>query len=175
MEIILIRHLPTKYNSDGILQGSMDIPIMELDDQVIKKIIKNKDFLNILEFDLVCCSELIRTQETSNQYGYTNFNIEPSINELNFGKYEGIPKIKLLDDHKQNWENNPRELILGESVDSFFKRIDAFVLKYQALNRILLFTHGAVGRYLISKYIYSDECLMNKVYFPNNAMVTIKL
>lgn len=174
MKLILIRHLPTEYNKSNVLQGSLDIPIADIDEQARKQIHSNKIILDQIKFDQIYCSNLIRTQETSRAYGYNDFDIEPKLDELNFGIYEGKPKSRMLNDNRELWMNDPGRMELGEPVKSLFARVDSFLDENRKSQNVLVFTHGAVGRYIISRLVYNDGSLMNKMHFPNNVMVSLK-
>jgi len=169
-----IRHLKTPYNKNGLLQGSLDISISPPSQEDILDIQKNKTELEGEVFDNVYCSGLKRTQETALFYGYENYIIEPSINELNFGHYEGNPKEHFNGKDKDLWLNKPEELILGESLKSFFHRIDQFIVANNN-SKLLIFSHGVIMRYLKSKYILGDISKMNKIVIENNSMFRLSI
>ena len=95
MQITLIRHLPTEWNVNTWLQGRQDIEILPITDRDQLEIVKNQNNLSRLQpFDLILASTLKRTQQTAQMYGM-NVVIEPLLDELDFGEFEGRPKEEL--------------------------------------------------------------------------------
>jgi broad specificity phosphatase PhoE len=174
MQLALIRHLPTEWNQLGLLQGSRDIHLAPLTYIHKKRIKENADMLNEIEpIKKVMTSTLRRTQETANHYGYEHFCTEPLLNELNFGEFEGKKKSLLIDRYKYEWLNNPRELVLGESLVEFEKRIFNFLEKYQNEQNLLVFGHGSWIRGLISINQIGSIQRMNQVEVPNNQLTLL--
>jgi broad specificity phosphatase PhoE len=169
MQIAVIRHLPTEWNQIGVLQGSRDIPISPLTEESLCAIQLNKRKLKNFEpVDLVLTSSLIRTHETAKCYGYDSFTVEPLLNELNFGDYEGVPKSILMEDYSDMWINSPRGLTLGEPLIVFEKRIVTFLNKYKNYSNVIIFGHGSWIRALLSISRYGTLDHMNKVEVKNN-------
>jgi len=156
------------------LQGSRDIPIDIISKENLNTILKNKKKLSELTFDKIFCSSLMRTHETAIIHGYQNFNIDKRLDELNFGKYEVRPKVEMQTDVMQLWKNNPKELVLGEPISDFFNRIDDFIENVEA-QKILIFSHGAVMRYLKSKYILNNSSLMNQISIANGEILELSI
>ena len=95
MQITLIRHLPTEWNVNTWLQGRQDIEILPITDCDQLEIVKNQNILSRLQpFDIILASTLKRTQQTAQMYGM-NVVIEPLLDELDFGDFEGRPKEEL--------------------------------------------------------------------------------
>ncbi|THE10379.1 histidine phosphatase family protein [Bacillus timonensis] len=174
MELTLIRHLPTDWNEKGVLQGNRDIPILEISDENKQTIEKNKQQLRH-EYSLVLTSELIRTQHTARAYGYNRFEIEPLLNELDFGEFEGKEKQKLIDTHKENWFTNPREITLGESIANLETRVITFIEKYKDYDSLLVFGHGSWIRACLSYYRFGNINRMNHLEIKNNQLLTIEV
>ena len=172
--LTLIRHLKTSYNSRGIFQGSIDASIDSPTEQDLDTIRRNLSVLKKGDFDAVYCSALRRTQETALLYGYENPIIEPLINELNFGHYEGMPKDAFSDHDQTLWLNNPEGLVLGEPLSDFFRRIDLFTNKIKGL-RVLIFSHGAVMRYLKSRHECNDTSHMNRLDLTHNSIIELSI
>ncbi|MBD8068070.1 histidine phosphatase family protein [Bacillus sp. PS06] len=174
MEIAAIRHLPTEWNKKGVLQGSRNIPISPITNGFKHDIEVNKQkLINILPVDIVLTSSLIRTQQTAKSYGYESFQVEPLLDELNFGDYEGVPKSRLINDYSDVWMNSPRELTLGESLLDFEKRILSFIKEYKHYSKIIVFGHGSWMRGLISINQFGTINEMNKVVVKNNELLIV--
>ncbi len=143
MQITLIRHLPTEWNHKTWLQGRRDIGLAFLTEEVHKEIELNLQKLKkILPFEKVLMSTLTRTHQTAHLYGF-NPETENLLDELDFGSFEGLPKGKLLETYGNLWIDNPKSIVLGESISNLEKRIVLFLDKYKELTNLLVFGHGS--------------------------------
>jgi broad specificity phosphatase PhoE len=175
MQITLIRHLPTEWNKKTWLQGKKDIELSLLTEDLFLGIEENKKRLaKLAPFDLVLASTLKRTHQTAQLHGY-NFQIEGLLDELDFGPFEGRPKKELLDEHGELWINNPKDLLLGESINNLEERLVLFLQKYKQLSNLLVFGHGSWIRAMISYSDYGNVNQMNKITVKNNACITLTL
>ncbi|NYE07250.1 putative phosphoglycerate mutase [Bacillus niacini] len=175
MQITVIRHLPTEWNKKTWLQGRQDIELSQVSEGLLKGIAVNQKVLHKLApFDLVLASTLQRTHQTANLYGYT-YELEGLLDELDFGPFEGVPKKNLIEKYGEVWFENPRELVLGESLKNLEKRIVMFLDKYQKYTNILAFGHGSWIRAMISYANYGDINQMNKIEVVNNACITLSI
>lgn len=175
MQITVIRHLPTEWNKKTWLQGRKDIGLSQVSEELSRGIEDNRKVLQRLApFDLVIASTLQRTHQTANLYGY-EYEIEGLLDELDFGPYEGVPKDKLIKKYGEVWFENPKEMVLGESIKNLEKRIVMFLDKYQKYTNILAFGHGSWIRAMISYAQYGDINKMNKIEVVNNACITLGL
>lgn len=173
MELTLIRHLPTEWNKKGVLQGSKDIPILELSEADKKDIEKNKQMLK-QKYSLILTSALTRTQQTAMAYGYANFETEPLLNELNFGEFEGKKKKLLVETYKNEWFSSPGEIRLGEKITNLETRMLTFLDKYKDYKTILVFGHGSWIRACLSYYRFGTINHMNQLEIKNNQLLTIE-
>jgi broad specificity phosphatase PhoE len=174
MKLYMIRHLPTSWNLEGKLQGSRDIPIdLEQLIEYRQKVAENKWMLSEKgPFDLVLASNLLRTQQTAELYGY-NPQIEPLLAELNFGPFEGVEKAKLISSFQKEWYEDPESLILGESLVSFKNRIITFINRYKDYERILVFGHGSWIRAILSIKRTCGLYEMNHIQIQNNDLIKV--
>lgn len=174
MQITLIRHLPTEWNKQRKLQGRQDIDISPITAEFKQGIEENKLILDRLApFDAVLASCLKRTHQTAAAYGF-EVETDRLLDELDFGQFEGQPKGKLVQAYGEEWIDNPLELILGESLVDFEKRIGWFLKKYKQCNNILVFGHGSWIRAMISYFEHGHINRMNKMVLENNACVTLR-
>jgi len=179
MAFIFIRHLATRYNQQGLLQGQRDEPILPLtnNDQTLQTTLNaNKVRLNNLPINQVLCSTLKRTQQTAAVYNYHETLVEPLLNELNFGFYEGKSRQQLLHDYGESWQNDPRDLVFGESMQDFLLRIQAYFEKYQhnlQYENILAFTHGAWMRAARAWWVTGSLQTMNQIKVANNELLVL--
>lgn len=175
MQITLIRHLPTEWNKKLWLQGRRDIDVSPPTEEIKKEIKTNKHYLeNLSPFDLVLASTLKRTQQTANLYGY-NAVPEKLLDELDFGQFEGESKIKLMEKYGNEWMDNPRSLVLGESLQNLEKRIMNFLEKFNVYENILVFGHGSWIRAFLSYRKYGSISQMNKLTVKNNECITVSV
>jgi len=182
MKLICIRHLPTQWNKIGLLQGRRDVNILLPDESCMQAIHQNLIYLKESEsFDLACVSSLKRTQQTASMYDILDTVVEPLLDEINFGVYEGKPRANLLEDWGYEWLNDPKNLILGENdnaiapVAELELRINKFLAKYRAYNQLLIFGHGGWIRGLLSIAKYGSIKKMNQVVVANNQLITLIL
>jgi probable phosphoglycerate mutase len=171
MELLLIRHLPTEWNKSGLLQGSQDIPLLPVIDEDLAILEENKKVISTFQPDIVLASQLIRTQQTAFNYGFPNPIIEPLLNELHFGNYEGTRKKELL--KVKEWISDPRSLTLGERLIDFEKRITRFLSLYNLYTRLVVFGHGSWIRALLSINRVGSIQEMNQVEVHNNELIYI--
>jgi broad specificity phosphatase PhoE len=175
MPITLIRHLPTEWNKQQKLQGRRDIGISFITEDFHKGIAANQLLLEKLSpFDLVLTSRLKRTHQTAHHYGY-KYETESLLDELDFGSFEGLPKERLLEEYENKWIENPKELVLGESIMNLENRIIQFLDKYKDSTNILVFGHGSWIRAMISYHQYGHINYMNKMTVGNNDCITLSL
>ncbi len=178
MELLIIRHLPTQYNYRGVLQGRLDSTIEPPNPAQRLKITENQRRIRQAgALDKVLCSDLKRTAQTALAYGYNEEACihEPLLNELDFGCYEGLPRQVMLNTHGTVWYQHPQDLLLGEPVIALQHRISVFFEKYAEAERLLLFTHGAWTRALLS-YIQTGSVRdMNQMTVDNNDLLYLTL
>lgn len=175
MQLTLIRHLPTEWNKNQKLQGKRDIEISLVTEDVLAGIEENKRLLKLLApFDRVLASTLKRTHQTAYLYGYT-CETEALLDELDFGVFEGEPKVKLLERYKDSWIEKPEELVLGESLQNFAGRIVSFLEKYKDQKNVLVFGHGSWIRAAVSLSRFGHINNMNKIMVENNECITLTM
>ena len=169
MLLICIRHLQTAWNRDDILQGRCDVGVLDPDENAQRAIHQNRTLLDkVGEFDIVAVSTLKRTRQTAELHGFTHSVREPLLDELAFGSYEGQPREKLLKELGTLWTDDPRDLVLGESLADLEIRIRSFLRKYSQYRRVLVFGHGSWLRGLLSITEHGDLQSMNKVFVENS-------
>ncbi|MCP3689172.1 MAG: histidine phosphatase family protein [Gammaproteobacteria bacterium] len=175
MNIIAIRHLPTRANVDGFLQGRQDSKILPLCSEQALMIETNLKKLNELKpFEKVLVSSLRRTGMTADCYGYEKEKeVEPLLDELDFGVHEGKPKRDMLSQIGEKWLASPDKLTLGEPLTNLQQRVEQLLCKYRKTNAILIFGHAAWIRALICFIKYGDIREMNSFQVANNEACVI--
>ena len=174
MLLTLIRHLPTEWNKKTWLQGRRDIDLAPVNGEFAVKIEQNKELLRKQQFDLVLASTLRRTHQTARLYGYQP-ETEGLLDELDFGPFEGEPKQRLIEMYGPQWIENPKALVLGESLMNLESRITHFLKKYKDHQNVLIFGHGSWIRGLVSYVDYGHINNMNKIIVENNQCITLEV
>ena len=173
-DTIALRHLPTAWNLEGRLQGRRDLSIALPDRTARLRILRIREELrNEAPFDTVLASGLKRSQETARLHGFPDFKVEPLMDELDFGDFEGQPKSKLEQSLGDPWRNAQASLLLGESLGDLQQRILDFRSKYPAGTRILLFGHGAWLRACVSLLRFGDLRAMNRLEIPHHRLLRL--
>ena len=173
MKIFLIRHLETALNTKKILQGRRDIPILTPSSSTQKQISKNRRLLeDVNGFDHTLISRLKRTRMTAELYAAENITVEPLLDELDFGSYEGRKKEILLAEQKL-WFTDPASLTLGEPLLFLENRVAQFLKKYKEAKTILAFGHGAWIRAFVSYVEHGNIGKMNSLEIANNQIICI--
>lgn len=174
MNITCIRHLPTKWNRAGKLQGLKDIPITAITKDLEKQIRQNlRKIYSCSRPDIVLASTLTRTRQTAEFYGFTPA-VDELLNELSFGPFEGMEKSQFAKAAGKLWLTKPSASVLGKEVRNLEKRIKLFVQKYKLNNHVLLFGHGVWIRALLSLVYYGDIDRMNQLSVKNNDCIHIR-
>ena len=175
MKIMAIRHLPTRFNIAGLLQGKRDEPILQPSQEDYNVISENRKKMDAFRpFDKMLVSSLRRTAMTADCYGYQeDITIEPLLDELNFGIYEGKHRKEMLDEIGEQWINDPLSLILGEPLTNLQKRVSRFLYKYHRSDRLLIFGHAAWLRALKAYVRHGSIHEMNRFNINNNELLMI--
>jgi len=165
--IIAIRHLSTFFNRQNLLQGrantsiSLDIDQLQIED--------NLKYISSLKIDKVFSSPLERTLQTSSLYGFSNPIISPLLTEYDFGEYELTPKFKFIKEHPE-WVDNFTKVKIGEGYRAFSNRINLFLNELHPDKNYIIFSHGVVIRYLITKSLGLSLDYTNKLKVGNNSL-----
>ncbi len=170
MKIVAIRHLPTQANVDGLLQGRRDDKILPLSAKNARMIEANLDQLRVLmPFDKVLVSTLRRSSMTADCYGYEDEKeIEPLLDELDFGVHEGKPRSDMVSLLGDRWFATPEKLILGEPLANLRLRVEQLLAEYQHMNSLLVFGHAAWIRAMICFVTQGDIINMNHFQVAHN-------
>jgi len=172
MQLILLRHMQTRYNVLSLLQGRLDIPILPPDPDQQSIIEKNKNKITQESCTHILVSSLKRTWETAGLY-VNSYTVEPLLDELDFGEWEGQKKSAMIQALPQ-WIHTPDQLVLGEPLLDLENRVKAFLSKYDSAAKILVFGHGAWIRALLSLHRSGSIRTMNKIIVPNNKLIFIE-
>lgn len=147
MNIYIVRHGQTEWNSQKRIQGRADTSLNELGK---KQAFETKNLLSDIDIDLIICSPLTRAKQTAeiiNSNREIEIIYDNRITERNFGKIEGHK----INDYNFNefWDYNKNikyEDIetMHELFDRVYGFIEDMISKYKNKN-ILIVSHGGVG------------------------------
>jgi broad specificity phosphatase PhoE len=170
MSVFLVRHLPTAWSRAGRLQGRRDIGILCPDESEAGRIRANRLRLQKAgPFRSVFVSTLRRSKETARAYGYERALVEPLLDELDFGPYEGRLRSDMERQIGRAWFTNPAAVRLGEPLVDLEGRARAFIASHcSERGPILVFGHGAWIRAFISVAVQGNVRAMNRTTVQSN-------
>jgi broad specificity phosphatase PhoE len=158
-----MRHGETDWNTRGLIQGSADIPLNE-NGIALARLTKEGLDKQGITFDKVFSSPFIRARKTAEIISGTNCEVEidDRIQEMNFGKYEGI-SIKEVSENPEyknmhNFFVKPDQFVAEEGCESYEearKRVASFSEEQlfpnsSRWNNCLVVCHGAIIRSFLS-------------------------
>lgn len=158
MEVYLLRHGETPWNSEKKIQGSTEW--VDLSATGVELAERTRDGLLAegLEFDRIFSSPLLRALHTARIIG-DGFGMTPEtdarLQEMNFGKYEGTCMLegKFADENIRACFKDPPSFVPdgGESFDDVLSRAGDFIEKAilpleGKAGRVLAVSHGAFMR-----------------------------
>ncbi|MFH5882233.1 histidine phosphatase family protein [Liberiplasma polymorphum] len=180
MKIYLVRHGQTKWNTEGILQGTQDVLLNDLGIKQAKAL--NTYFKNI-PFDVLCSSNLKRafhTAEFLNKDLDKPIHIYEDLREIELGVWEGLTWKEVKEKYLKNIPQNPTEFLNvkaegGESYQTFqtrsYNAIREIIKEYMG-KEVVLLTHGGVIKAIVSK-ILNIDLVMRNLFDVDNASITI--
>ncbi|MGG7179442.1 histidine phosphatase family protein [Clostridium paraputrificum] len=164
--IYLTRHGKTLWNLEKRLQG---VSNSELTEEGIKQAKSLGDRLDGLDIDVIYTSPIKRAYETAQILrNGKNINIiaEDRLKEINFGEYEGSTEEELLGMGKGDEISKifSGEMDVrapgGETLRELYNRISevlAEILEIEKGKNVLIVTHGATLKAIVSYFKKSDE------------------
>lgn len=187
MKIYIIRHGQTQYNLLGRLQGRLNIPLNE--NGLALAHVAGQGLADV-HFDAVISSPLTRAMQTAqivleeNHATDCEIEIEPAIQEINFGVWEGltckgedceVPKDEFRLFMYDSFHFAPPEG--GETVQEVCERTGAFLKKLMAREdlrdaNVLISSHGCATRGLLNS-VYKDPTDFWHGKVPPNCSVNV--
>jgi broad specificity phosphatase PhoE len=176
MKLVVVRHLPTAWNAEDRLQGQRDIPITPPDAAALAALEKVKaTVLAEGPYDRVYCSRMGRTRQTAELFGFPDAVVEPLLNELNFGEYEGRLRAEMLKAVGDAWHDAPHTLVMGESMLALGERVEQFIERNAQYGRVLVFGHGGWARALSSLRAHGGIERMNQIHVANGEALIFQI
>ncbi len=173
-KILLCRHGKTSYNTDGLVQGSTDVPLSDIGIQETEKdaATLNKKLLPIKH---IITSNMMRAKETTTIYSkylnITQVTSTPLLREYGSGIWEGKKMIDLIkhDTYHNKWTEKPITYSFGnipehgESFVRFLERVcQGLSLLLELSNsinndeKLLVISHATVNRAI--RFLYMLSC-----------------
>ena len=154
--IYLLRHAQSLANTKGILAGQDNS--VELSKKGAKEANEIVGYLESLKIAKVYCSPLTRCVQTITPFMTKNpkieFEIEPRLIEMNYGKWSGRKLSSLAKDSRwKNVINKPSTFTFpeGESFKQMRTRVDRLLADLALHNgSILLITHGDIIKMMLA-------------------------
>jgi probable phosphoglycerate mutase len=149
--ICVVRHGETDWNTAGILQGWLDVPLNGtglLQAHEMAEAMAGSGFTRIYSSPLI--RSLVTAAIIADRIGLPAPSIHDGLKERNFGAVQGIPKHQLADLNpllfQQLLKRNPASVFeQGESMESFAARVLDALMEIGAANaggHVLVITHG---------------------------------
>ena len=152
-ELWLIRHGETEWSKNGKHTSYTDLP---LTDHGREQAAALKPALAAVSFDLVLTSPRQRAQTTAQLAGMTNPEIEPNLQEWNYGAFEGLSTPEIQGTHP-GWDVWTAEITGGESVEQVAARAGLVIDRCIANGgRCALFAHAHIFRILAAVWVEQD-------------------
>lgn len=153
MSICFIRHAQTKGNAESVWVGRKDEPLISIDCEDLRA---SSLELASFNFDIIYCSPLLRARQTAEfiskkQTIKPEIIIENSLQERDFGAFEGQPKTP---ENRDQLEIHPSV----ETTSSIESRIAPLFEKLFSQDlKVLVVSHSAIYRCLVEKMNYSSS------------------
>ncbi len=159
MEIYLIRHGESTWNSENKIQGHSDVPLSTIGLQQIELLAKSiaKD-----KFNYLYSSELIRARQTAEKISKlidVPISLHRDLAEISLGEWEGKTPEEVNKEYENGydkWRKNPSKTIIpkAETIPAFKKRtkkvFEKLIKNHKEDDNILVITHGGLITSIIS-------------------------
>ncbi len=152
IELWLVRHGATVWNTEGRVQGWGDPPLSETGKAQAKRL---EPRLARTDFSAVYSSDLRRTTETAQlSCPGAEVRLETRLRELNFGAWEGRTWAEVAErdaDAVNTWYTEPygNAPTDGEAYGELKTRVQAWLGTLPQTGRVLAFTHGGPIRTIL--------------------------
>jgi broad specificity phosphatase PhoE len=174
LQLTLIRHGLTEWNSSGKFQGHSDIPLSTQGQAQARAL--GKRLVKLGNADLVYCSPLRRTVSTAQlALPGRELRLEPRLMELNFGRFEG----KTMAENQQDaawaqWMAEPFYTATpgGESYAELRRRAVAWLNELPDEGHVVAFTHSGTIQMLLSHCLGLEHPRWRKRLFLRPTSIT---
>ena len=179
VDIYLVRHGITDWNSEGKWQGQRDI---ELNEEGIMQAQAAAERFKDMDIDGLYCSQLkraIKTAEIINQYHGLQIERYVDLNECNIGPWDGKTIDQILQDYSEEvkyWHNDIWAVVDGvESLGDLQRRavraLKKITKKHNLNDKIIIVAHGLAIRTILC-WILNLPMNQHETYLMENASVS---
>ena len=175
MNIYLTRHGETIWNVKDWVQGMSDIP---LNDNGIRQARQLAEKMSSVHLDVIYSSQLQRAMVTAKMVAEKHKNcrleISPSINEMNFGKYEG--KLRTDPEYQSEKRKFFKRYEGGESYLDVAARVYPFIEMLKERNEdALVVAHNGICRVFTNYFLPMENEAFASFALPNCQILTFPL
>ena len=171
MRVLIIRHGQTDWNKQGLLQGTIDIP---LNDVGIEQAVNARAQLENEKIDVCFCSPLTRTRQTADALldgSGVPIIYDERIVERGFGEFEGSSIYDI--DFDSTWIPGSPSICKGmESFEMLYERVADFfddIYEEYKDKTVLVVTHG--GTSIMCGFYFCGPTDDRSKYFCQNCVV----
>jgi phosphoserine phosphatase len=165
LELIIIRHGETAWNTGDIFRGRVPIPLSE---KGINQAGLLADYLGKKKIDAVYCSPLNRAVQTAQSVARKqNLTAQPmtNLNDLDFGEWEGLSIQEVKTRYKEIydlWIKRPdvAQVPKGETLESARKRVMSALAEIMAAHKegiVAIVTHRVMTKVLECAILGLDD------------------
>ena len=149
LELWLVRHGETPWNSEGRALGQSDPPLSELGVRQSELLARR---FRTVAFDEVYASDLTRARYTARlALPAAEIRLEPRLREIHLGDWEGKRWTALEGKDEaalQTWRGDPyhERAPGGESYEDLLRRVSTWLPELPTSGRVVAFAHGGTIR-----------------------------
>jgi broad specificity phosphatase PhoE len=181
--IILARHGQTAWNAAEVFRGQIDI---KLDETGLKQAELLAGYLSHRKFEAIYSSPLrraVQTAEAIARYHGLAVEIDPGLNDMNFGEWQGfsIQDVRIrFSELFEMWVSDPHRVRIpsGESLDDVRQRtltlVNRIVNKHEG-KVVVLVSHRVVNKVLICALLGLDNSHFWNIRLDTCGMTTFEL
>ncbi len=165
VEIILVRHGETEWNTAQVFRGRADVLLSQIGRRQVQLL---GEYLSGEKIDIIYSSPLQRAVATAQAIAGPQglaVNIVANLNDLDFGQWQGLPHDEVREQYPEryrDWQDTPEQVRMpgGESLAEVRARVVPFVedaVIRCGEGRVCLVTHRVVGKVLICALLGLDD------------------
>jgi len=186
MNLVLIRHGQTDWNSEGRFQGRIDVPLNEVGSQEALALASRLRDVNV---DLIVSSPLSRALKTAEalaqlNVGMPDLEVWEDLAEISHGDWEGLLCEEVLakwPDLLRLWRIRPSEVTMpnGENLDQVAQRANRAIgaAKDRLSSKdgtVCLVTHDAVIKVILCNVLQAPLDSFWRFIIPNASLTVVR-
>jgi len=158
-EIVLVRHGATEWSEAGKHTGRTDLGLTDKGQDGARAL---RELLVRRSFALVLVSPLQRARRTAELAGFSSYQVEPDLAELDYGQYEGRTTEEISSERGKPWSiwQDGVEAVGGESLTALGVRCARVIARAAPLlaagGDVALVGHGHALRVLAATWLGLD-------------------